>query len=63
MTNSNSYLTADHWFSELNTLHGFKKFLSLGELQDTSKGYLVGGALFIECKIDVISVVKDFSSK
>ncbi|XP_041000637.1 ubiquitin C-terminal hydrolase 12-like [Juglans microcarpa x Juglans regia] len=33
----------------------------LRDLKDPSNGYLVDDALFVECKIDVISEVKDFS--
>jgi hypothetical protein len=36
-----------------NIGYGRTKFLTLGDLRDASKGYLVGDALFIECKIDV----------
>ena len=63
MTKSNSYLTAENWFCDPNAFLGFYKFSSLRDIQDKSKGYLVGDALIFECKIDVISVVKDFSSK
>jgi hypothetical protein len=58
---TNSYLTAEFWFSDSVT-HGFSKVLLKRDLQDTSKCYLVGDVFFIECKLDVISVVKDFSS-
>jgi hypothetical protein len=58
---TNSYLAVEYWFSHPNGGYGFPKFLS-ERSQDTSKGYLVGDRLFIECKIDVISIVKDFSS-
>jgi hypothetical protein len=58
---TNSYLTAEYWFSDSVT-YGFPKFLSKRDLQDTSKGYLVDDGMFIECKIDVISAIKDFSS-
>ncbi|XP_059462009.1 uncharacterized protein LOC132191005 [Corylus avellana] len=54
--------TAEYWFCGTNIGYGCTEFLTLGDLRDTSKGYLVGDALFIECKIDVISVVEDFSS-
>ena len=54
-------LIAEHWFSDPNRSFGFYNLLSKRDLQDTSKGYFVGDVLFIECKIDVISVVKDFS--
>jgi hypothetical protein len=55
---TNSYRTADYWFpkSGINISYGFAKFLAVRHLRDTSKGYLVDDALFIECKIDVISV-------
>ncbi|KAE8056845.1 hypothetical protein FH972_013581 [Carpinus fangiana] len=52
----------ESWFSDPNNSYGVNKFLSLRDLKDTSTGYLVGDVLFIECKIDVISVVKDLSS-
>ncbi|XP_059461335.1 BTB/POZ and MATH domain-containing protein 1-like [Corylus avellana] len=52
----------EHWFSNPGGGYGFPNLLSMRELHDTSKGYLVGDALFIECKIVVISVVKNFSS-
>jgi hypothetical protein len=56
------YLTVEYWFTNLGIDHGFPKFLAVRDLEDTSKGYLVGDVLFIECKIDVISVIKDLSS-
>jgi hypothetical protein len=59
---TNSYLIVGYWFPELGGDYGYPKFLSLRDLEDTSKGCLVGDVLFIECKIDVISVVKDLSS-
>jgi hypothetical protein len=59
---TNSYLTVENWFSDPNEGYGFPNFLSKRDLQDTSKGYLVGEGVLIECKIDVISVVNDFSS-
>ncbi|XP_062164157.1 BTB/POZ and MATH domain-containing protein 5-like isoform X1 [Alnus glutinosa] len=54
--------TVENWFSDPNEGYGFHNFLSKRDLQDTSKGYLVGEGVLIECKIDVISVVNDFSS-
>jgi hypothetical protein len=54
--------TVDYWFPKSGIGYGFAKFLAVRHLRNTSKGYLVDDALFIECKIDVISVVKDFSS-
>ena len=55
-----SGLTAEYWFPDSVLGYGYPKFLAVRDLRDTSKGYLVDDALFIECKIDVISVVKDF---
>ncbi|XP_059461398.1 MATH domain and coiled-coil domain-containing protein At3g58210-like [Corylus avellana] len=54
----------EYWFSDPfpNNGSGYGKFLSKRDLHDASKGYLVGDFLFIECKLDVISVFKDFSS-
>ncbi|XP_059462003.1 uncharacterized protein LOC132190997 [Corylus avellana] len=52
----------DYWFSKSGAGYGFRKFLAVRDLKDTSKGYLLDDALLIECKIDVISAVKDFSS-
>ncbi|XP_059433383.1 MATH domain and coiled-coil domain-containing protein At3g58370-like isoform X2 [Corylus avellana] len=54
--------TVEHWFSNPGIGYGFSNLLSLRELHDTSKDYLVGDVLFVECKIVVISVVKNFSS-
>ncbi|XP_059462004.1 uncharacterized protein LOC132190998 [Corylus avellana] len=54
--------TVEYWFSDDNTGYGFPNFLALRDLTDTSKGYLIADTLFIECKIDVISAVKNFSS-
>ncbi|XP_059461997.1 uncharacterized protein LOC132190991 [Corylus avellana] len=48
--------TADYWFPKSGTGYGFRKFLAVGDLKDTSKGYLLDDALFIECKIDVIYI-------
>jgi hypothetical protein len=56
------YFTVEAWFSDLDNNYGVNKFLSLRDLKDTSTGYLVGDVLLIECKVDVISVVKDLSS-
>jgi hypothetical protein len=58
---TNSYLTEENWFSDPKVGYGVHEFLSKRDLQNASKGYLVGDRLFIECKINVISVVKDFS--
>jgi hypothetical protein len=58
---TNSYLTVEYWFSD-SMGYGCPEFLSKRDLQDTSKGYLVDDGMFIECKIDVISAIKDFSS-
>ncbi|XP_059461685.1 MATH domain and coiled-coil domain-containing protein At3g58250-like [Corylus avellana] len=53
----------EYWFCDPDGCgYGFAKFLALKDLMNTSKGYLVDGGLFIECKIEVISVVKDFSN-
>jgi hypothetical protein len=57
---TDSYLTVEYWFSDPDTGYGYHKFLAVRDLTETSNGYLVDDALFIECKIDVISVVKDF---
>ncbi|KAE8056850.1 hypothetical protein FH972_013586 [Carpinus fangiana] len=54
--------TLEYWFPDPGGEYGYHKFLSRTDLEDTSKGYLMGDVLFIECKIDVISVVKDLSS-
>ncbi|KAG2720059.1 hypothetical protein I3760_02G018200 [Carya illinoinensis] len=52
--------TCENWF--ISTVgFGSRTFSSLKYLKDPSNGYLVDDALFVECKIDVISVVKDFS--
>jgi hypothetical protein len=59
---TDSYLTVEYWFPDPGGDYGHHKFLSRTYLEDTSKGYLMGDVLFIECKIDVISVVKDLSS-
>ncbi|KAG6663316.1 hypothetical protein CIPAW_02G017700 [Carya illinoinensis] len=56
--------TNEHWFSNSTVGWGFWTFTSLRDLKDPSNGYLLswdGSPLFVECKIDVISVVKDFS--
>ncbi|KAE8056851.1 hypothetical protein FH972_013587 [Carpinus fangiana] len=53
-------IKAEYWFSDPDTSYGYHKFLAVRDLMETSNGYLVDDALFIECKIDVISVVKDF---
>jgi hypothetical protein len=59
---TNSYLTEENWFSDPNVGCGFHEFLLKRDLQNESKVYLVGdGFCSLECKIDVISVVKDFS--
>ncbi|XP_059461405.1 uncharacterized protein LOC132190430 [Corylus avellana] len=61
--NSNHHeRTVEYWFSGPNIDYGFSEFLSLRDLKNTSNGYLVGDVLFFECKIDVISLVKDLSS-
>jgi len=62
INNNHFEKTVGYWFPELGGDYGYPKFLSLRDLEDTSKGCLVGDVLFIECKIDVISVVKDLSS-
>jgi hypothetical protein len=59
---TDSYLTVEYWFTNLGSDYGFPKLLAVRDLEDTSKGFLVGDVLFVECKIDVISVVKDLSS-
>ncbi|KAG7990168.1 hypothetical protein I3843_02G011900 [Carya illinoinensis] len=52
--------TCENWF--ISTVgFGSATFSSLKYLKDPSNGYLVDDALFVECKIDVISAVKDFS--
>ncbi|XP_062165035.1 MATH domain and coiled-coil domain-containing protein At3g58250-like [Alnus glutinosa] len=61
INNNHLEKTAEYWFSDSVT-YGFPKFLSKIDLQDTSQDYLIDDGLFIEYKIDVKSVVKDFSS-
>jgi hypothetical protein len=56
---TDSDLTAEYWFPNSSLSYGLPKLLAVRDLRDISKGYLVDDALFIECKIDVISVVKD----
>ncbi|XP_018829469.2 probable inactive serine/threonine-protein kinase fnkC isoform X2 [Juglans regia] len=53
--------TIEHWFSKSNVGFGAPTFSLLRDLKDPSNGYLVDDALLVECKIDVISEVKDFS--
>ncbi|XP_059462005.1 protein RESTRICTED TEV MOVEMENT 3-like [Corylus avellana] len=48
--------TVDHWFSDPRIGNGLHEFLSLRDLKDASKGYLVRDGLFIECKIYAISI-------
>ncbi|XP_059462011.1 MATH domain and coiled-coil domain-containing protein At3g58210-like [Corylus avellana] len=48
--------TVDHWFYDPSIGYGVHEFLSLRDLQDASKGYLVRDGLFIECKIYAISI-------
>ncbi|KAG7990176.1 hypothetical protein I3843_02G012200 [Carya illinoinensis] len=55
--------TVSHWFNSSKVYWGYPTFSSLRDLKDPSNGYLVGDSLFVECKIDVISVVKDFSGR
>ena len=59
---TNSCLAVENWFSDPLFACGYPDFLALNNLRDTSEGYLVDDSLVVECKIDVISVVKDFSS-
>ncbi|XP_059462000.1 uncharacterized protein LOC132190995 [Corylus avellana] len=49
--------TIDHWFSDRTIGYGVHEFLPLRDLRDASNGYLVRDGLFIECKIDAISVL------
>ncbi|XP_041001380.1 probable inactive serine/threonine-protein kinase fnkC [Juglans microcarpa x Juglans regia] len=53
--------TLEYWFSSSNVGFGAPTFTFLTDLKDPSNGYLVDDALLVECKIDVISEVKDFS--
>ncbi|KAE8056846.1 hypothetical protein FH972_013582 [Carpinus fangiana] len=62
INNNHCEKTVEYWFTNLGIDYGFPKFLAVRDLEDTSTGYLVGDVLFIECKIDVISIVKDLSS-
>ncbi|XP_059462006.1 uncharacterized protein LOC132191000 [Corylus avellana] len=48
--------TVDSWFPDRTIGYGVHEFLPLRDLRDESKGYLVCDGLFIECKIDAISV-------
>ncbi|XP_059460274.1 ubiquitin C-terminal hydrolase 12-like [Corylus avellana] len=54
--------TFEYWFSDPHDSYGVQELLLMRDLQDVSKGYLVRDGLLIECKIDVISIFKDFSS-
>ncbi|XP_040992262.1 uncharacterized protein LOC121239172 isoform X2 [Juglans microcarpa x Juglans regia] len=53
--------TFEHWFDSSRGGWGSQTFSSLRDLKDPSNGYLVDDTLLVECKIDVISEVKDFS--
>ncbi|XP_059460837.1 ubiquitin C-terminal hydrolase 12-like [Corylus avellana] len=48
--------TVDQWFSVPGNGYGVHEFLSMRDLRDTSKGYLVRDGLLIECKMDAISI-------
>ncbi|XP_040992263.1 uncharacterized protein LOC121239172 isoform X3 [Juglans microcarpa x Juglans regia] len=53
--------TGERWF--LDTVgFGFPSFLSLRDLMDTSKGYVNGDALSVQCRIEFIYVVKEYFS-
>ncbi|KAK9266338.1 hypothetical protein L1049_012669 [Liquidambar formosana] len=54
-------LTADHWFDTSGFGWGFPKFLTLSDLHNTSKGFLVDDMLILEGQLDIISVAKSFS--
>ncbi|KAG2720064.1 hypothetical protein I3760_02G018500 [Carya illinoinensis] len=54
--------TGERWFYD-NVGFGFPSFLSLRDLMDTSKGYLRGDALSVQCRIEFIYVAKEFLPK
>ncbi|KAG7990181.1 hypothetical protein I3843_02G012500 [Carya illinoinensis] len=54
--------TGERWFYD-NVGSGFPSLLSLKDLMDTSKGYLRGDALSVQCIIEFIYVAKEFLPK
>ena len=48
---TDSYCTVDYWFPKSCISYGFTEFLAVRDLRDTSKGFLVDDALFIESKM------------
>lgn len=53
--------TADHLFTVLEDDWGFDAFLSLNDIKNASKGFLVNGTMIVEVEFVRISSVKSFT--
>ncbi|KAI7989772.1 MATH domain and coiled-coil domain-containing protein [Camellia lanceoleosa] len=54
--------TGGNWFSATSDFtYGDSTLLSLTDLHDSSKGFLVNDTLIVECKVIVVSEVKNFA--
>ncbi|KAL7236415.1 hypothetical protein ACSBR1_019656 [Camellia fascicularis] len=48
---NNSAIVLKYWFSPSNINYGYRDFLSLSDLNNTSKGFLVNDAVIVEAEI------------
>jgi hypothetical protein len=52
------FFLGKHWFSKSLNEWGFSKFLSLTDLQDSSKGFLENDTLIVQGEILLMSTIK-----
>ncbi|XP_048493186.1 uncharacterized protein LOC104905076 [Beta vulgaris subsp. vulgaris] len=55
-------LAASNWFSSGSVDWGFESFLSISDLHNTSKGFLVNDTLVVEVRIDVMLLLNEMES-
>ncbi|XP_022775528.1 ubiquitin carboxyl-terminal hydrolase 12-like [Durio zibethinus] len=59
-SNNNRENTASIWYTAESFSRGYRYFMSLLDLQDKSKGYIVNDTLIVEAEILIVSKVKLF---
>lgn len=53
-----STLAAGYWFSASHDGRGFRTFLSLVDLYDASKGFLLNDTIILEVEITTLALIK-----
>lgn len=62
LVNFFSFFAVDHWFTTPGLGWGYDEFISLDDLRDFWKGYVMGDVLIVEVEMEAVSSTKYFPS-